>query len=266
VSREGRQRAAGQHVQPDQLARGGHADHDREQRRDDDGMRPDQRGRPIAETPLDRFAFVGLVDRALLLEDAFGRREPTRRSETGRLHETPQRAVTGPPGLLDTPAPRQRAREVREVPPPARGDIQCFLESTAEREVGDADRAHQERSRQDPQQRQEPVVLEHRGDRGTVLLVPLAAARTAGRCAAASLFARRLLADPHARERCHQDAVAGDPHAPAQVQVRVRAIEPLVPQARSLPRLARDQHRRRRHAQDLEDAVELPLVDLAGLQ
>ena len=67
-------------------------------------------------------------------------------------------------------------------------------------------------------------------------------------------------------ERRHQHAVPGDPDAPAEVQIRVREIEAFVPHPRPLPRVARDEHRGRRHAQHLEDAIELSLIDLPRLQ
>jgi hypothetical protein len=54
--------------------------------------------------------------------------------------------------------------------------------------------------------------------------------------------------------------------APTEVEILVPAVQALVEQADPLPRVARDQHGARRHAQHFDHAIELPLIDLARLQ
>ena len=76
----------------------------------------------------------------------------------------------------------------------------------------------------------------------------------------------RSSGESHASERGHQDPVSGDTRAPTEVQIRVFAVESLVEQIRSVEDFTGDQHRGRRDAQHLEDAIELPLIDLARLQ
>jgi len=76
----------------------------------------------------------------------------------------------------------------------------------------------------------------------------------------------RSSGEEDASEGCHQDPVARDARAPAEIQIRVFVIESLVEQVCSLQSFTGDQHRSRRYAQHFEDAIELSLVDLAGLQ
>ncbi len=104
------------------------------------------------------------------------------------------------------------------------------------------------------------VVLEHRRDRGTILLVPSA------RAAVAVIVCSRRSGDAHPRQRRHHHSVSGDPDPPAEVEIGMRAVETLVPYPDALPRFSRDQHRRGRDAEDLEDSIELPLIDLARLE
>ena len=210
---------------------------------------------------MDRFALVRLVDRALLLQDAFGRREPPGRPHARRFHEPSERVIADPAGLLHAPSSRNGAGEMRDVPPPGRDDVERLLEPAGDREVDDADHPHQEGCGHEPGERQEPVVLEHRRDRGTILLVPSARAAVAviGR-------SRRRPGDAHPRQRRHHHSVSGDPDPPAEVEIGMRTVEALVPYPDSLPRFSSDQHRCRRDAEDLEDSVELPLIDLARLQ
>ena len=146
-------------------------------------MRPYERGGPVAEPPLDRLAFVGLVDRALFLEDPLGRREHRGdRTPGDSMNGRRSRSRTRRAFWKISSASRDGAGEMREVPPPRGDDIERFVESAAEREVHDADRPHQERGRDEPRERQDAVVLEHRRDRRAVLLETGTAPRLAARC------------------------------------------------------------------------------------
>ena len=54
--------------------------------------------------------------------------------------------------------------------------------------------------------------------------------------------------------------------APAEVEVLRAGVQPFVEEAGALPRVSRDQHGSVEDTRDLDHAVELSLVDLAGLQ
>ena len=77
---------------------------------------------------------------------------------------------------------------------------------------------------------------------------------------------RRRVAMSGTGKRCHQDVKAGEPSSPAEVEILVPRVEAFIEQPRALPSLTRDQHGARRHAEHLDHPVELPLVDLPGLQ
>ena len=69
-----------------------------------------------------------------------------------------------------------------------------------------------------------------------------------------------------ARERRHQHVESRETCPPAEVEILVAGVQPLVEQTRPLPCVPRDQHGARRDAQDLDHPVELPLIDLSRLQ
>ena len=71
---------------------------------------------------------------------------------------------------------------------------------------------------------------------------------------------------PCARQRRHQDPEPRRADAPAEVESFELGVEAFVEEAGALPGFAGDQHGGRGHAEDLEHAVELALVDLVGLQ
>jgi hypothetical protein len=151
---------------------------------------------------------------------------------------------------------------VQEVPPPGRQEVEGVLEPPRQDQVEHPGHAEDHVDGQEPQQREDAVVLEHRGQRGALgvvagapgwlLLGPLAAT---GRVPVAS-----------GRERRHEYTEAGQARPPAEVQIVVVAGEALVEGSRPLPRLARDQHDGGGHEQDLEHPVVLALVQLALLQ
>ena len=64
--------------------------------------------------------------------------------------------------------------------------------------------------------------------------------------------------------RRHEHLPAGKPRAPAEVD-RI-AVQPVVVQTESLPDLLCNEHRAPVDREDLEHAVELPLIDLPWLQ
>ena len=120
----------------------------------------------------------------------------------------------------------------------------------------------EDRQRQHPQQRRQAVVLEHRHDGGSLLVVALRPPMTLGR----TFAGRRRVPVTGARERRHQHVEPREAGAPAEVEILVPAVQTLVEQPDPLPRVARDQHGARRDAQHLDHPIELPLIDLARLQ
>ncbi len=150
---EAGQGPAGERPRRDELTHRDRADEHGEERGDDHRMGANERGGPVTESPLDRLALVGFVDRALLLEDPLGRGEPAWRAEAGGLHEAPEGSVANTPCLLRPPPPGKGAGEVGEVPTPRGRDVDRFLEPSTEHEVHEAHGSEQERRRHDPQER-----------------------------------------------------------------------------------------------------------------
>ena len=86
-----------------------------------------------------------------------------------------------------------------------------------ERQVHQSEQADHDRQRQHPQQRRQAVVLEHRHDGRSLLVVALGPTVPLGR----TLAGRRRVTVTGAREWRHQHAEPGEPGTPAEVEILV---------------------------------------------
>ena len=250
-------RAGAEHVAERDAAHG-----DREDRRDGGRVGASQRHGLPAQLGARHVALVVVVDPSLFGEDLAGRLEPLRQPERRGLHEAADRPVLHPPDGLRADAAPDRARKVRDVPPPRGEQVPRIVEAPRERQPEEAREAEQRVQRQQREEREQSVVLQHGRERRALAVVP---PRPRGRVVG-TLAARGSRHVAGASERRHQHPEPGEPRAPAVVEVLVVGGESLVGHAGPLQALARDEHRARGHVHDLEDAIELALVDLAVLQ
>ncbi len=225
-------------------------------------MRADERSGPVTQPAADGLGFVLFLDLALLVEDLSRRGEPAGQPHTGGLHEPAQLTIRDRAHGLRPHPSGDRPGEMHDVPAPCGQQVERTLEPSGERQVHQAEHPDEDRQRQHPQQRRQPVVLEHRHDGRPLLVVPLGPPMTLG----GAFAGRRRVPVTGARERRHQHVESREACAPAEVEILVPAVQSLVEQSDPLPRVARDQHRARRDAQHLDHAIELPLIDLARLQ
>ena len=118
-----------------------------EERPHDHGVGSDQRRGAIAEPPGRGLVHVGVVDRALLLEDPSGALEPAGQTQAGGLHEPAELAVLDRTLPLDATSAGPRATEVCDVPSPGRQHVVRLLEPTGQRQVEQTEETENEGQR-----------------------------------------------------------------------------------------------------------------------
>ena len=211
----------------------------------------------MAEPLRDRLVRLALTQLALLLQDAFGGLEPSRDVQPRGGGEVAQRVVAHGARPLCGAPPAHRPAKVCHVPAGRREKLVGLLEPATERQEEQPNDRQQQAEGQHPQERHRAVVLQDAGERHPILFGALAVLEHAIRVGVSG-----PVLDTCARR--HEHLPAGKPRPPAQVD-RI-AIEPVVVQAESLPDIPGDEHRAPVYREDLEYAVELPLIDLPGLQ
>ena len=258
VGRERGERPAREHLGPDELPHREGPEPDRQDRPEQHRMARRHRGRaPRQRAP--ELLVVELLQ--TLVQELLRALEPPREPERGR-HERPDLAIGHRADGLGPDPPAERPRQVQEVPPPGGQEVEGVLEPPRQDQEEHPGHAEHHVDGQEPQQREDAVVLEHRGQRGALGVV----AGAPGGLLLGPLAASGRVPVAGGRERRHEHPEAGQARPPAEVQVVVVAGEALVERPRPLPRLARDEHDGGGHEQDLEHPVVLPLVQLAVLQ
>ena len=256
--RECGQRPTREHLGPDEVSHRERPQPDRQDRPEQHRMARRHRGRaPRQRAP--ELLVVELLQ--TLVQELLRALEPPRETERGR-HERPDLAIGHRTDGLGSDPPAERPRQVQEVPPPGRQEVEGVLEPPRQGQEEDPGHTEHHVDGKQPQQGEDAVVLEHRGQRGALGVV----AGAPGGLLLGPLAAGGRVPVAGGGERRHEHPEAGQARPPAEVQVVVVAGEALVERPRPLPRLARDEHDGGGHEQDLEHAVVLPLVQLAVLQ
>ena len=184
-------------------------------------MGSDEGSGPITQPPADGLVLVLLLDLALLVEDLSRGGEPARQPYARGLHEPAQVAVGNRANGLRPHPSGDRPGEVHDVPAPRGQQVERTLEPSGERQVRQPEHPDEDRQWQHPQQRGQAVVLEHRHDGGSLLVVALRPPMTLG----GAFAGRRRVPMTGARERRHQDVEPRQSRTPAEVEVVVPAVQ-----------------------------------------